>query len=558
MSARIAYLSRADRGARLIGVRLLGAHADDTWNPGAAQELDPVSGAASDARGAGKWIAQRLAERAGASLAALCLDADGATCSWVSSPSAEPAAIASIARQGPAHEEAVPGLSSAQSPLSYFAESPQDSQVQGLVEPAPGKRRHDPSSAPERVGVLAVGDLAARLVVDELDDAGVPVDQVTTLYHLLAAAWDPSARQTSAAITADSDVIVSDSAPVTAIVLVEPAGRLVWAWSRRGLLLAGGSIRLPMLRLEPVAEPADNQPLPESAGEARLSIHDTDIARLCAEWISWSMQLGVAPDRAVCLLPESAAMVETESGTVPTAQLLGKRWGNIPIDAAIHEDPIGATLLRVIAKEEDRAQLAADPRAGLPLLSHRPTRAHQRLYFWAAGAVLLISAGLAIAAWRVESAAAAARRAAEAYKVNIEAMVQQVHPPARISQGGVTLALRQELAKLQKQFAPVEKSDPSQPILDELDTLSSVLGAPELELTEIQLTNTTVTVKVVTPDLPTAELVLDALRSVGGSHVGSWSQTFTQQTGAQNSGKVSAIFNGLWAADKPKPAGGAS
>lgn len=549
MSARIAYLSRADRGARLTGVRLLGPHADDSWDGTPSLDADPVSDAASAARGAGRWIAQRLAERKGASLSAVCLDPDGAACAWVATPTADLTAISTLARQGPIADELVPGAITTETPINYFAESTQDSQVQGLV--APEAPRSKVARAPDRVGVLAVGDLAARLLVDELDTAGVPVDQITTLYHLLASAWDPSSAIPG---PTDSDAVVAESSPTTAVILIEPTGRLVWSWSRRGNLLAGGTIRLAMIR------PEIPEPTPETPAEPvapRLAVHESDISRLCAEWLAWSVQLGVAPDRAVCLFPESATMVETEAGVEPTAQLLGRRWGNMPVDAAVHDDPVGATLLRVLSREEDRGSLAADPRTGLTLLSHRPTRAHQKLYMWAAGTILVVAAGLSIAAWRIHAAASTARAAADQFRAKIDTMVQEVHPPAKISPAGVALALRQELNTLQKKFAPPDKPDPTQPILEELDALSSVLGVPDIELTEITLNNTAVTVKVVTPDLPTAELVLEALRNVGGSHVSTWNQQFTQQPNQKEGGKVNATFNGLWAApERSKPATG--
>ncbi len=553
MSARIAYLSRADRGARLTGVRLLSPHGEDVWEPTLLASTDPVDLAVASARSAGKWIALRLSERKAASLAAVCLDAEGSTCAWIGTPTTDPSAIAMLARQGPMTDELVPGSSAAQTPIEFFASTTQDSQVQGLVAPLSRKKQGTPSSGPERVGVLAMGDVAARMLVDELDAAGVPVDQITTLYHLMASAWDPSARSTEAR----EGEVISESVPATAVVLVEPTGRLVWAWSRQGLLLAGGSIRLALVRPEAPANADEPGAAPPAAVDAKVVIHESDIARLSADWLAWSVQLGVAPDRVICLLPEAATQVETDTGLEPTVKLLSKRWGGISVDAAVHDDPVGATILRVIAKEEDRGELADDPRAGLTMLSHRPTRAHQKLYTWAAGAILLIAVALGVGAWRIYAAAGAAREAATAFRTKIDAMVQEVHPPAKVSPVGVVLALRQELTKLQKDLAPPEKPDPTQPILEELDVLSNVLGVPELELNEITLTNTAVTVKVVTPDLQTAELVLDALRGIGGSHVQTWTQTFVQAPNQKESTKVNATFNGLWIpVQKPKPAGG--
>jgi hypothetical protein len=552
VSARIAYLSRADRGARLTGVRLLGPHGDEAWDPAPSGETDPVAASLASARGAGHWIAQRLSERKGASLAAVCLDVDGAACAWVATPTTDPSAIAAIARQGPIADELVPGASSAETPLNFFAQTAQDSQVQGLVAPAQPRKKG--ATAADRVGVLAVGDIAARLLVDELDRAGVPVDQITTLYHMMADAWDPSAARASA--TPSAGEVVSDAAPTTGVVLVEPHGRLVWAWSRRGMLLAGGSLRLAMIRGEAPA-PVDEAGFSPAVPSPRLAVTESDIARLSADWLAWSVQLGVAPDRVICLLPQDATQIETDHGLEPTVRLLSKRWGDITIDAAVYEDPVGATLLRVIAKEQDRGTLAGDPRAGLTLLSHRPTRAHQRLYMWAAGAVMLVALALGIGAWRIHAAAATSRVAAAEFKRKIEALVQEVHPPARISPLGVSMALRQELSKLQKEFAPPDKPDPTQPILEELDALSSVLGVPDIELTEITLTNTAVSVKVVTPDLPTAELVLEALRNVGGSHVSTWTQQFAQAPNQKESTKVNATFTGLWAPiEKPRASGG--
>lgn len=548
MNDRIAYLTRVDRGAVITGVRLVGPHGEDRFNAVATGE-DAVARAADAASAAGRWLAEQLKSKRARTLTSLCLDADGGVCSWVASPSREAGIVESVARQLPEHEGAAPQNSA---PLNYFAESPLSAQLQGLCSRQPaertrlGRRRPARVEHTQRVPVLALADVSARLVADELDKAGIAIDSATSIWHLMAMAWDrPSGSAGS------GDAIDPDQCPMSGVVLVEPEGRLVWCWSRGGLLVAGGSLRLATPRVSPAAE-AD-----AAHAEPRVAIAESDLSRLCVEWLSWSVQLGQGPRRTVCVVPPEAAVVHTLDGPAALGERLVQRWPETAVDVAVHDDPIGATLGRALSLERDHAEDAEDPRRALRALAHRPGTAHRRLFRWSATAIAIAAVALAAAAWRVDGMAKSARASSEQWELNTRELVEKVHKPATFAPGGPIMALRSELARLQSQVAPAEAGDPIQPIMDEVEALSLVIGFSDFDLTELAVDNRSVRIIGVAPDLQTAEALSEAVQSINGSNVQDWlpPQFQPMPASAGQPGKVRITLVGQWA-PIVKPPGG--
>ena len=300
MSVRVAYVQRSGRGLVVRGVRMASQTTDALWPEGGRPE-----GGTPDAQGeqdAGTyrtiaaWIKTNLhGARSRDSLELLCLDASGAIYSWLSAPTRDPQVVALLARQGgPTASEAGESTSPDFTPVSYFAPTPLDSTVQPLPADAdqpvvtgkhakPGKGSEPRPS--HRMAALAASDLPARLLVDALDGVGVRVGEVATVWHAMALAWDRGAR---AAPSVDGEPVAGAS-PVTGVVMIDDDARLLWCWSQRGRLLAGGSIRL---RTVPGAASAEGDaPAP---APVPLCVRE-DVARLAAEWVAWSMQLSRAP-----------------------------------------------------------------------------------------------------------------------------------------------------------------------------------------------------------------------------------------------------------------------
>lgn len=542
MNDRVAYLERSDRGASVRGVRLVGPHDEDRWeNLAAGGEPDP---AAAASRAAG-WIADKLAEKRGKSLAMLCIDADGSVCSWVSASSPEERVVASLAR---AHAGAG-DESGSETPLAFFAPADAESRVQALDQPraAPARRwipsrGKAPPEPPRRMGVLASADLAARLVIDALDASGIAVDSATSIWHLLAAAWDPSARQKP---PAGDPGALTQAGPLTAVVLVEGPDRLIWSWSDAGALVAAGSIRLDG---KPSARVGDEGEAPET----RSPLGEHHVARLASEWLGWSLQVGRGPGRVICVVPPVAAGVRTADGEEPVGARLARVWPQASVDAAVMEDPIGATLRRALAAEPDPVALGGDPRTGLVALSHRPARAHRRLYQWSALAIGVGAAALAAAAWRIDARAASASEAAATMRQEIRQTIEQVYPPAMIAPGGPVLELQKRVSELESKFS-AKAPDPPMPILQEIEALSNVLGSDMIELEELGVAGLSIVVIVRVPDLATFELLRDALPEVSGSQAVNW--TSTQVGGAGGEG-LRYQLTASWSDEAKKGAGG--
>jgi len=180
-------------------------------------------------------------------------------------------------------------------------------------------------------------------------------------------------------------------------VLTDHGGRLLWCWSISGALLAAGTIRLAR------SEPAEGEP--RAAPITPAAMH-----RLSAEWLAWSVQLGMTPQRVRLIAgfggegtPDPSACTRAIAAACPDA-----------IGETIDEpDPIGLTLRR-LAEHIDNGATPADPATGdgrhrLPTLSARPTRAHRRMHRAAAAALFAGAIALASWAWRLDAATAPMR-----------------------------------------------------------------------------------------------------------------------------------------------------
>ncbi|MBL9032481.1 MAG: hypothetical protein JNM80_12350 [Phycisphaerae bacterium] len=513
MSGRVCFLGRSDRGDRLASVRLASRQGGESWDP--PEAAGDAIAVVDQARSAADWLAQRVG---GEGLSALCLDLQAARCEWLTAPSGEEPVVLAALNQSESRAARAGGF--------WATPGPQEAAVQALTIPA-----QQPAGA--KLAVLIQPDVTARLFIDELDAKGVEVRAALSLWHALALAWDPSSP--SRATPADGPT----SAPLTAVVVVDPAGRLVWSWSDAGTLLAGGTIALAH----------DARQVPQ--------VVTADVARIVNDWLGWAAQLGRAPARIIAVVPEIA---DSDAGLSPAefGSALGRAWRGAPVDLAIHDDPIGATMARLQdAPQAVLERAAADARQSLTRLSHRPGRAHRSMFYWASGALACAALALAavgVKAWAASASAKSARaQALAAIREAVRPVAQSVAP-----NDGVQLALAEanprsflEEQLLRKRAAanPTAALDVAKPILAELDTLSYIIGTKEVEIDEISILPTHAYIDLSIPDTPTGEAIKNAIESIEGSAC-RWEVEFAAS--GRRANKQALTLKGTW----KKPAGG--
>lgn len=557
MSRRVLYVERSDRGDRLAGLRLVGPRTSDAWR--APEGVRGVEGVLDAVRDGADWVVQRLAASDRATLDAICLDAEGTICSWLSSPSDDPAVLMAVARgqAGGSHDgdhEDGAMLPSARA-LDHFAAAGAGLAIQALAPAtasgpaaAAAKNGKSAEAAPRRrIAVLGVADSAAGLLLDALDERGVALPEVRSIWNAMATAWDPASAPNTRDDGPGVDRLVGDVAPVTAVVVVDPRGRLAWAWSRRGELLTGGSMLL--VRARPQADRAER-----GSGEARVidpgscvRLETTHAARLAAEWLSWSAQTGSAPGRVVVLCPERTAGLSPSEFCTRVVSA----WPGATVDLVTDDEPIELTLRRPLA-DEGRGTSAPGGGGAIAALSARPGRSHRSLYIWGAAAVLGLAAAAGVAAvlsWRT---AADARARADAVRRDTQAAVLRHYNDPMAAAAGIILTLEDELARLQAEDSPADMSE-FKPVLQELETIGLVISSliasnPGCELRSMQVDNmqaASITVRFPPGDVATFENFRNALTEAGISEL-VWTPTsLGGGTGSE------ATFRSTWRRTSP-------
>lgn len=513
MTAPVCYLVRADRGARLLGLRIVRRDDEATWQSAQVEAPD----AASDARAAAEWLAERLSQN-GRSISRLILDTDGGVCSWVSAAdTSEPVLRALIETPFDAEEGAVG---------SRFPELPGETALQPLVEGPGASSRSGAGEANSRVPVLAMPVVPARILIDELDRLGIRIGTVEALWQACAAAWDPASGPSLGGSHAER--VVAEASPTLATILLDPAGRIVWSWSRSGSLIAGGSLRILTDRTSETA--------PEliERGQTRTALVDEDaVARLAAEWLAWSLQLGTVPSRILIVgEPSERALSAAQIG-----RLLSERWPDATIDFVREQDPVGATLSRLL----DRTSPAP---TGISELTNRPGRAHRAMYRWGAVALLCGAGVLAALAWRILGSAGAIQdQSARMTRMYAELCSQEgMELPTAM------LDLQARIEGEKKSRISASDLPPPLPVLQELEALSFVLSSEHITLRDLTISPLSITLKVEVAQTADYEALAQAIRSVSGSTV-EWRETLSPRNNV-----VEVTFTGSW----PRSPGGQS
>jgi hypothetical protein len=504
----------------LTGLRLVGPTTDEAWSTGAPAGSDGVD--APEFGAAAEWVRGQLGARHARGVSLMVLDAEGTTCAWITSETADPSVVSAMARLGAGPEAG----KVAGGALEFYAPAEAESSLQPLATP------EDARSGARRMPVLGGTDVAGRLLVDALDRARVQVERVGSLAHALAAAWDPGAARGPGSGLLDTP---TDAGVLTGIVLVGAgegeSWRLIWAWSRGGRLMATGSQRL-------------------RAGEGVFGPEEAQ--RLTAEWLAWSAQLGQAPRRVVAVAASAEHLAEF-------GRTLGEKWPGMSVDAVVHADPLGATLRRVAdAIEAGDDAPAGDPTRGLVGLSSRPGQRHRRMHRWRAGAILAGAALVGAGAWRLSAAGRASGEAASAWEARWRQVVQETYPDAAIPRAGVSPArvLADEVRRREQAMLPPDRTTQTMPVLQELETVTMVVGHPGYALEYVELDSSRAVRLVVTAaTLQEAEALHESLKKIGGSYVSAWTATYAERTEGENK-KIRADLRGEWDREAVKGAGG--
>ncbi|MEL6499642.1 MAG: hypothetical protein AAFZ67_10290 [Planctomycetota bacterium] len=516
MNAPTVYLERDPSGQALLGLRLIGDSDAEQWAP--PHDADPSAVPAM----AAAWLRTQLSGRIGL----LCLDLRGAVCSWLDVPSSDAAVVRAAARQAP------PGMwadwpqmmsdSGGAIGLDWRAASVQTA-TPTAAPPRPRRAisfrsAEDTPAAPKpRAAALGVSDLPVRLLLDELDRAGVAVNRVASLWHAMAAAWDPGAAPAPAGD--DEDPLSSRDDSDAAVVLVTEDGRLAWAWSSAGTLLAAGTTRIDGAAL---------------AGDADASAQAA--GRISADWLAWTSQLARSPGRVVCLADDAIG-----DGIAMLGRAIGSSWSQASIDLFRVPDPIGSTLLRLRETTAGgKPTRPLDPLAGLDELASRPGRTHKAMYRWCALAMIAGAACCVALGIQQRQVAGEAITEAAALTGTQRERVRQAMPDAPdLTYPALVAANERDRLRADRETPP--ELQPIPPILLGVEQIGFVVSSTGVRLERLELASGIATVAVTGPTTESVELLPSALRD--GTDLFIWSASADIR---QERGRYRAGITGFW------------
>ncbi len=436
-------------------VRVRGGGVDTSW--AAPAETTRVGASAlSRAQDRARQAASFVAETLGRSrkLGTVVVGVQGAICARVSAPSAAPEVVAAALAKREREWTGEQGATGV-----YVLSEPRRGRAG-----AEGGRHHT---------VIELHDALVRLFLEELDRRGLSPESVQSLWHALAVATPRRAELTSVLLIDDESA--------------------VWAWSRHGGLIAGGSARS--------ASTAEAVP-----------------RRVRLDWLSWGAQIGGTPGEVVVIAESPDAIADDIAATAP----------DVKVTARAERDPLGAAL-----DAAARAEPAPDdPRACLSELANLPGRAHRWLGVWGAAAIVLLAVAVLFLGVRQRQTAREADAVAASIRASVRDRVAAIEPRFA-DDAAPERALRSLLAEERERTKPIEAPPPPRPIAEELARLTAalavVLGDTEnadTRLIKIDEVNGEATVFV--PDFATGEAVLDRLRAAPGAM--RWSGTFLGPT----------------------------
>lgn len=492
----------------MVGLRVVSLDDEATWQ---SPQAEPES-APSDAKAAAEWLAERLS-RNGRAISRLVVDTDGGVCSWVSANDTSPDVIRALVEQPFDQDET--------QATSRFPEMPGETALELIGETSAHPKKSD--QAASRLPLLAMPVVPARLLVDELDRLGIRIGEVDALWHVLADAWDPSARASLGGSKAER--VIAETTPVTGIILLDPAGRLVWVWSRGGTTLAGGT-----QRLQTVQTTATEPDRLERGSTRQAFVVESDLGRLGTDWLSWSVQLGVAPTRVVIVGDPARVDDALDAGAI--GRVLTRMRPDTPIDIVTETDPVGATLARLAGRGPRPGS------TGISELTERPGRAHRAMYRWGAVALLCAAAAVGAVAWRLLSVGNGVGE-----QINgLQQTFVTIATDNGLGVGSTTmLDLELRIEQLRAEQVDLNSIEPPPPVLEMLESLSFILASDDFRLKELSISPLSITLKVEVDETGMYESLTQSLRNIAGPAV-DWRSTITTARGTD---AIEASFTGM-------------
>lgn len=502
MTVAAVYVRRTCAGGALVGLRFADLRSSAEWHaPGSARAAEePIE----TIKAAARWLAERVKESPGQPELTIVMDGEGTGCQWITAPSGNEAVVRAAVRDAQGHAgDDEPHVS-----LAWMGEGTPgvDLSVQGLTDVAVLEK----TAGSRRLALVAVNDLPVRVLMDELDRLGVQVRRSCSLWHGMVMAWgtaaEPDGGPRDARVVASSEAVEAG-----AVVLIEPEGRLSWAWAQGGALQAGGTmlLRRSEARLpEPGEEEAGRGTLrlrreTEEPGEGRtvsvVEVTRSDVGRLTADWLSFSVQLGVTPARIACLGPGSVTCSGLEfdlpdmMGVAAVGAGIGKHWPGAAVQATLDDDPIGRMLARLVDIENGASGSAAspaaavDPRLSVTELSSRPAAADRRLHLWGGLALAMVAAAVAVLGWQVGRKTGAVRAAVAEVQTKRTETLQSVSKlaPKALTDPSPEVVLSAKVLEMTKAREDLKDEDP---IMAEAARVLRVLSVvPDVQIQTLQL-----------------------------------------------------------------------
>ncbi len=562
MTSVICYMLRTQRGLLPHELVMISHDRLDRWMFPSIQS-DDRDELLAGIKAAATWAAGRAGELNAGTIDAFVLDADGTLCSWLASPSQDPQAIAALLRQAAMSQgddaqhaaiESIPHLA-----INPDLQLPSGVTIEPLTPDIAPQERYTSSDQNDthgqRLGVITVNDATARIFLDELDEAGVEVHRISTIFHAMVAVLD-SANPTRGASVHSSDILEDQTVTTTAQILLDhDAGKLLWTWAQHGRLVAAGAHRL-ITKVSPASE-RDHSRQP---AHTHVQLEQADLAQLAAAWIAWATQLGYSPAKIRVLLPEDAWHATDDQSL---GQALAAIWPHATLDIVFEDNPVEVVLERynrlcgsAHASNQQAAPACAASR--LRTLEERPSKQHRSMYHWSALAITAAALGMGVFAWQTHRASKAALEQAQSIRTQWRDIARDIMPASAKGQKAqpsfdsiVIQDLQSELAKRTAAVAPI-KIEPEKPILQELETLSFVLGNPDYKLEQLSITPLGVMMTLTVPDTAAYEDLAAALNHISGSSIGKWTpkiiRNYRNTRTGQNTG-LRCSFDGSWKAN---------
>lgn len=445
--------------ADLSSVMLVTDSSSERWSAPSLPESPDAHVLRDRITEASRWVAQQPSVKR--RINAAVLDITDATCRWVQSPSAAAPVVAATLRTQTEEWSSRLPLGGIEPIIDELPTARSFEFIRSRLESRAAKDRATGTpadatntSATEtgaRMAVLIMPDALVRLWLDRMDRSGVAVDSVLSLWHALALAWGES-----------------EDRGTRAILLVDGEGRIAWAWATGTRLIVGGSLQLER---------------PDTGDESHSHRHRSESAaqRISLDWVTWSAQLGVAPDELLVVAAARDPLAED------LLSALSKRWEGLPARQTRSDHPLRETVARAGAAIRTTPRAERGPRRCLSRLSNRPTRATRRRYLAMSCSLALVAAAVVALGYRLNEEGKDRRARAAEVRSETLTMVSEAVPGFNQNQS-IQIQLRERISQLEN--TPTFNDPPSpRPIYENMLSFLEFLqeNYPDAKIRRIKL-----------------------------------------------------------------------